>query len=337
MVYVSTSFLTGFTAALFALVSVLPSTASADTLTFCSTQNTGAGGTNYNYDWQSNGYCAGKCRAAYAYAVINYKDCWCSNYAPEAQDSANSCDGTCPGYPSEICGSNSGDRFVYFAMGNKPSGTKGGATLPTSTSKDQSSSSTLVTSVSSLPSLTSARLVTVSGQIVTETVLIPNPSPAPSGGETAQPKESTNVGAIAGGVVGGVFGLVAIVGGILFFLWRRRRQQREDGQSGVHRNVSTMSKAGLLRTEKPPQFPPPIATNINKRNSRNMMHDTDSISPVSGSDRRNSRPIIFDQRLNPSAIMTFDNTSQGSIVSMDDSRDYGRTLNVRNPDPEPRG
>lgn len=177
----------------------------------------------------------------------------------------------------------------------------------------------------------------VSGQIVTETVLIPNPSPAPSGGETAQPKESTNVGAIAGGVVGGVFGLVAIVGGILFFLWRRRRQQREDGQSGVHRNVSTMSKAGLLRTEKPPQFPPPIATNINKRNSRNMMHDTDSISPVSGSDRRNSRPIIFDQRLNPSAIMTFDNTSQGSIVSMDDSRDYGRTLNVRNPDPEPRG
>lgn len=147
------------------------------------------------------------------------------------------------------------------------------------------------------------------------------------------------MGAIAGGVVGGLVGLLAIVGGVFFFLWRRRRQQNdetEDGQRGVHRNVSTMSKSGLLRTEKPAQHPPPIATSFNKRNSRNMMQDADSVSPISGSDRRNSRPYLFDQRLNPSAIMTFDNTSQGSIVSMDDSRDYGRTLNVRFAFPDER-
>lgn len=122
--------------------------------------------------------------------------------------------------------------------------------------------------------------------------------------------------------------MAAVIGGIFFLLWRRRRQQRDaDGQSGVQRNVSTMSKNGLLRSEKVPQYPPQIATNI-RRNSR-MMQDTDSISPVSGSDRRSSRPYILDQRLNPSAIMTLDNHSRGSFVSLDDSRDYGRTLNVR--------
>jgi hypothetical protein len=63
-----------------------------------------------------------------------------------------------------------------------------------------------------------------------------------------------------------------------------------------------------------------------------MMQDTDSISPMeSGSDRRSSRPYIFDQRLNPSAIMTLDNASRGSVASLDDSRDYGRTLNVSVP------
>lgn len=135
------------------------------------------------------------------------------------------------------------------------------------------------------------------------------------------------MGAIVGGVLGGIALIGLIVGAIFFFLWRQRKQQPDDGdQSGVQRNTSTMSKSGLLRTEQVQQYPPKIATNFN-RNSR-MMHDGDSISPVSGSDRRSSRPYIFDQRLNPSAIMTFDNTSRGSFASMDDSRDYGRTLNV---------
>jgi cell wall integrity and stress response component len=148
---------------------------------------------------------------------------------------------------------------------------------------------------------------------------------------TESRKSSTNVGAIVGGVVGGVAVIGAIIGGILFYLHRRRRQQLEadvdrDGQSGVQRNVSTMSKAGLLRMEKNPQYPPPIATSFNRRTSRHM--DAESVSPISGSDRRSSRPYIFDQRLNPSAIMAMDNGSRGSFASLDDSRDYGRELNV---------
>ncbi|KAF2736261.1 hypothetical protein EJ04DRAFT_173131 [Polyplosphaeria fusca] len=178
---------------------------------------------------------------------------------------------------------------------------------------------------------TEVKTLTVGGTIVTQTVVnTPTNAAALNGTE----KKSTNVGAIVGGVVAGLAVLAAIVGGIFFILRRRRRRQNEDnedGQSGVQRNVSTMSKAGLLRGEKQPQYPPPIVTSFNRRNSRHM--DTESVSPISGSDRRSSRPYLFDQRLNPSAIMAMDNGSRGSFASLDDSRDYGRELNVRNPDP----
>ncbi|KAL1606480.1 hypothetical protein SLS60_003884 [Paraconiothyrium brasiliense] len=170
------------------------------------------------------------------------------------------------------------------------------------------------------------------GAVRTETVVI-----TPSA--TAQPeltgKAKTNTGAIVGGVVGGVGALAALVAGVLFLLWRRRKQQRdgqggeagEQNEAGVHRYASTMSKAGLLRGEKEPQYPPPIATNFNRRHSRTL--DQDSISPISASDRRNSSFRIADQRLNPSTIFVFENTSRASLGSLDDSRDYHRTLNVR--------
>jgi cell wall integrity and stress response component len=141
-------------------------------------------------------------------------------------------------------------------------------------------------------------------------------------------------------VAGGVIGFFAIAGGLLFFLWRRRKQQRqtqENGEGstsgGITRNTSTMSKAGLLggATEMEHQYPARIATNFSSQNSR-YGADQDSISPISN--RRNSQPLMIDSRLNPNAVMTFAgaNLSRDSVASLDDSRDYGRQLNVRNPD-----
>jgi len=163
----------------------------------------------------------------------------------------------------------------------------------------------------------------VSGVIVTQTIVTGPTAPA-----SPQSSKKTNTGAIVGGVVGGLAVLCAIAGAVIFTLWRRRKQQQQEegeDQSGVRRNISTMSKSGLLGPEKRPQYPPAIVTNNSGRGSRIL--DNDSISPISASDRRSSR-LVFDQRLNPSAIMILDNPSRESFISMDDSRDYGRTLNV---------
>ena len=228
------------------------------------------------------------------------------------------------------------DLLLYLFLGHgtmltteqsqQPSSSAAPTTLQTSASSSAAPTSTAVQQPS-----TEIQILTVSGNPVTKTVVY-TPTTIPSETQNQNQKKSSSTGAIVGGVVGGIGLIAAIIGGVFFVLWRRRRQQQGEGdggttQSGVQRNTSTMSKAGLLGpSEKVSQYPPKITTNL-YRNSRMM--DSESISPVSGSDRRHSRPYIFDQRLNPSAIMNLDNTSRGSFVSMDDARDYGRTLNVR--------
>lgn len=177
-------------------------------------------------------------------------------------------------------------------------------------------------------------LVTESGVVVTRTVVF---TPSAAASQASKPQSKSNVAAIAGGVAGGFVALIAIVGGILFLLWRKRKRQQdqENGgdQSGITRNVSTMSRAGLLggRTEKSPT---PILTKFGSQRSRN---ESETGTPITPSSRRLSQPILVDSRLNPAAVLTFHgaNLSRESLGSIDDSRDYGRQLNVRNPDPYP--
>ena len=177
-------------------------------------------------------------------------------------------------------------------------------------------------------------VVTESGVVITRTVVY-SPTSAPA--KTEKENDGPNTGAIAGGAVGGVVGLLAIVGGILFLLWRRRKQQHLRGgdadASGITRNTSTMSRSGLLgsSSEKGNHNLPPLVTNMGSQRSR---HDADSISPMTASDRRYSQPVLVDSRLNPRAVLTFhgSNESRESLASIDDSRDYGRQLNVVNPD-----
>ena len=156
--------------------------------------------------------------------------------------------------------------------------------------------------------------------------------------KTGSTDNRSNVGAIAGGVVGGVCGLVAVVGGMFFFLWRRRKQQREEklssqdeqagASSGITRNASTMSKAGLIGgvAEKEMPYPPQIVTTFAPHVTR---HDGEAMNPRLPLNQRLSQPVMIDSRLDPRAVLTFHGSiSRESLASMDDSRDYGRQLNV---------
>lgn len=59
------------------------------------------------------------------------------------------------------------------------------------------------------------------------------------------------------------------------------------------------------------------------------MHGVDSSDNTSPmAERRTSRPAVSDQRLNPNAFMQHDDGSRTSVNTMQDNRDYTRTLNV---------
>lgn len=352
------STLFGLGALLTILLCIQPARAADWEYSYCSSLNTGESNTQYNWPYQSNGNCTNHCTqegGSWAFAVIQYTECWCSNYVPGDTTSSSDCLVDCPGFPDEKCGNKDKDLFIYVQMDGQPSGTKGGSEPtstaaapskeepkttqpPTSTSESEKEepSSTKTSETEDSPSVTEQpvtmpTVVTESGNVITRTVVISPTSPAAA---TEEPEEKSNVGAIAGGVAGGVVGLLAIVGGIFFFLWRKRRQQQQDGHdpSGITRNVSTMSRSGLLgRSEKSPT---PLVTTFGSQRSR---HDDESITPVTPSTRRLSQPILVDSRLNPTAVLTFHgaNQSRESLGSIDDSRDYGRQLNVRNPDPYP--
>lgn len=179
-------------------------------------------------------------------------------------------------------------------------------------------------------------------------------------------KSGVSAGTIAGAVIGAVVGVALILAGA-FFLWRRRRNAAA-GPSGtaspgsrrkMERNESVLSKTGLLAAagvgsgagaggsggndvEKSSYDAPPyINTSMNRRQSgMNQTNGPSPTSPIvfdgdSQLSRRNSRPLVYDQRLNPQAIMSNweANGSRASVGTMQDQRDYSRPLGVTNPDP----
>lgn len=84
-------------------------------------------------DFQSNGKCFDTCKANYAFAVVQAKQCWCSNYVPADTTSvSSSCNVACPGYPFEKCGSPG--FFGYVPLNKPPLGTLGASQSQSSTS-----------------------------------------------------------------------------------------------------------------------------------------------------------------------------------------------------------
>lgn len=132
---------------------------------------------------------------------------------------------------------------------------------------------------------------------------------------------------VSGGVVAAIViavfvALAAIIAALVFMLYRRRRANRQlmlenESLGGPQRMNSQMSKNGLLSSPAPALI---------------FGAGTQSSAPDSagsnGLSRRDSRPLYYDQRLNPNAIMIQENPSRNSINTLDDHRDYGRRLNV---------
>lgn len=158
-------------------------------------------------------------------------------------------------------------------------------------------------------------------------------------------------GAIAGVVIGTLLG-IAVIALAAFLLWRRRKSSdAEGGSSGSpKRKGSVLSRAGLLGAARPQSmaevnYDDPYSANPTTRTNsfrHSMMFGaasaTEGIAPAgplgsgsdSGSDKRLSKPLVYDQRLNPTALWV--HHDNGSRVSMQDQQDYSRPLGLANPD-----
>ncbi len=163
-------------------------------------------------------------------------------------------------------------------------------------------------------------------------------------------RKGLSSGAIAGAVVGSLLGLAALALAA-FLLWRRRKTtdaEDQDTSSRFKRTTSVLSRTGLLSRGRPQSMAEGALDQDNFNGGNSVRHSVlfgagaagavEPSSPLEGSQddsgsgsRRLSRPLVYDQRLNPSALFA-NAEANGSRVSMQDQQDYSRPLGVINPD-----
>ncbi len=95
--------------------------------------------------YQSESACSATC-SGYAYAVVQYQQCWCSNYTPSDTTDISNCNQNCPGWPYEHCGSTASHLYGYVALGPSPLGIIGASSIPMS-SNTESPTSVFLTSI----------------------------------------------------------------------------------------------------------------------------------------------------------------------------------------------
>ena len=164
-------------------------------------------------------------------------------------------------------------------------------------------------------------------------------------------RHGLSTGAVAGIVVGALLGFAALVLAA-FLLWRRKKNS--DSEQGTEtaqprkprRNTSVLSRTGLLARARPQSMSENnyddnmYGTGGNSVRHSMMFGPGVTVEPVSplgssqdnvSSSRRHSKPMVYDQRLNPSALFA-NADANGSRVSIQDQHDYSRPLGVANPD-----
>ncbi|KAH6890611.1 hypothetical protein B0T10DRAFT_459260 [Thelonectria olida] len=293
-----------------------PCTSALD-LNMCASINTGSTSRNTSI-YQSNGLCHDFCIDDYAYAITQNNACWCSNYAPSksTREDVSDCDTTCPGYPSEYCGGDS--LYGYLSLGNvEPSGTQGASSSSTTSKSESEESSTASTTTEQ-----SSRIQTVTADGTVKTVFIAPTDPAEtSAGDSSGvnvKKKGLSTGAVVGIVVGVIAAVIGAAAIALFFWFRRRKQQKEDGF----------------------QDDPSIRDSSSGPRPNVSMAGASPISPIAASKRNSTLQV--DPRMDPFKQGLYVRSgSHESINTLRDEHDYSRriqapkVLRATNPDPDP--
>ncbi|AEO60690.1 hypothetical protein MYCTH_2316209 [Thermothelomyces thermophilus ATCC 42464] len=292
---------------------------------YCATVNTADMDPLFS-NWQSDGRCYGNCTDLnYALAIVQNKNCWCSNLVPNKADRKplSDCQNPCPGYPSDYCGGDGVFGYMY-AGGSTPTGTA----APGGSATGEPSSSTTGATTSGPPSVTT---ITVGGTI--RTVTAPTVPTATDGTSIGDDNGSGLKGGAIAGIVVGVVGGLLVLAAFLWFCFVKRRKDREAADLGLQTGVG--GSPGRMATPKSGEM------------TESRYGSTPGGAAAGAWDSQNKRRshlMPVDPRLDPFATGLYSgdqNRSRESLTSLQDNQDYSRrvhqaprVLRATNPDPE---
>ncbi|KIX00776.1 uncharacterized protein Z518_09841 [Rhinocladiella mackenziei CBS 650.93] len=193
-----------------------------------------------DYTFQTSGYCQSQCVAMNkaVMAITGGSTCYCGDELPslDQEVSDDKCDSPCNGYDQENCGG-LGFWQVYLT----------GLTADVETAPNSTTVSVIPTPAQTAQSSASTKpsVITKAGEtvVVTASAAANTAEPSSSSGSSGGP----SVVGIAVGVVVGVIGLATIIGGILFYLRRRRNREIEEEH---RRNAAVSSFVGSQKSDK---------------------------------------------------------------------------------------
>ncbi|KAK4240885.1 hypothetical protein C8A03DRAFT_30962 [Achaetomium macrosporum] len=289
---------------------------------YCATVNT-ADMDPLNSIYQSEGRCYNNCTDLnYALAIVQEKNCWCSNLIPNAADRKplTDCQLACPGYPTDYCG---GDGvYGYIAAGGgAPTGTAPPGGSATSEPDSSPSDSSSTASTTKPPPV---QTVTIGGTVRTVTATA---DPTGAGDATLTDTEETKSipGGTIAGIIAGVIGLLAVAAGAIWLLRRRRQDGLNEKGFG-----SPVGRGGS---------PAMMATPTTGEGSA-----AGGSAGLDSNNKRRSYLMPVDPRLDPFAKGIYvgdQNRSRESFSSLQDNQDYSRrvhdpprVLRAVNPDPD---
>ncbi|PUU77406.1 hypothetical protein B9Z19DRAFT_1194068 [Tuber borchii] len=146
-------------------------------------------------------------------AMTKINECYCGTSLPPTSDKVedSKCDASCPGSPSDTCGSNAGDFFSVYSTGVSPSlsvGTNNGTITTTSGTRN---STTSTTTGSSSETSTSNPTDTTRPTTTGSTGSAPTKTSGSTTSSTSEPNSGDSVQIGGGMLVGAVMGALAMV------------------------------------------------------------------------------------------------------------------------------
>ncbi|KAK9774761.1 hypothetical protein AB5N19_10837 [Seiridium cardinale] len=339
--------------------------ASSIAMTYCASLLTADSGSANASTYQSDGLCYDFCESDYAFAIVQEKNCWCSNYAPASslQVDTSECNTECPGYPADTCGGSG--LYGYMQLAKSPSGTQGADTTTAAAATTTTQGTVVTQTVQNTVTVDPTTSPTTTETSTSESPATTKESAATSTADpsTADPTTSASPTTFVSTITQGgsvTFQTVTVIPTVAGSSETSASAANvSTGQKGLSTGAAVGTAVGVLgfvviiiaagfffwfRRKRRADGGTMLEHQDSFRGSSAGMMGTPRTEMASvwegesqSVGRRSSRLMPHDPRMDPYAMNIygrFDNKSHESINTLRDDQDYSRrVLRTTNPDP----